>query len=121
MPVTTDSLIDNPQAETLGDILVETRGVAGVFEVGTDGFLLHALHSGVTDPEAIAAATAVATRAGEQIGKGLNLGSLSWILLEFRQGKMIIINFQGTIWVVVGTLHMVFGDILLKIRNMTEK
>ena len=94
--------------------LLETRGVYGAYEVGTDGFLLESLDSGLSDPEAVAAVSAVATITSHGIGNGLNLGELKWILLEFRKGKVVIARLNNKIIVVVGNPHMIFGEILMK-------
>jgi len=58
------------------EILVETRGVESAYEVGTDGFLLDFLDPGFSNPEAVAAVSAIAEITSERIGKGLGLGSL---------------------------------------------
>ena len=99
------------------DTLVETRGVLGVFEVGEDGFLLSSLDAGGRDPEGVAAAAAITALSAERIGTGLDMGALSWILLEFAEGKMIIARRDERIWVVVATRHVVVGEILMKLKK----
>jgi predicted regulator of Ras-like GTPase activity (Roadblock/LC7/MglB family) len=99
------------------DILVETRGVIGAYEVSSDGFLMASLDSGFSSPEAVAAVSAVTALTSERIGSGLELGGLKWILLEFKNGKVIIAKDTNKFWVVVGNEHLIFGDILLKLNT----
>jgi predicted regulator of Ras-like GTPase activity (Roadblock/LC7/MglB family) len=103
------------------EILAETRGVEGAYEAGSDGFLLGSLDSGSSDPEAVAATSAIAANTSERIGIGLGLGNLKCILLEFRNGKVIIAKEEHEICVVVGNKHVVFGDILLKLQRLKKK
>jgi predicted regulator of Ras-like GTPase activity (Roadblock/LC7/MglB family) len=99
--------------------LVEIRGVEGAYEVGADGFLLDSLDAGTSDPEAVAAVSAVSAITSEGIGKGLHLGRLRWILLEFKEGKIIISKRGQKIIVVIGNRHMIFGEVLLKLSVLT--
>ena len=102
------------------EILVETRGVEGAYEVGTDGFLLDTLDSGFSDPEAVAAVSAIAAITSERIGSGLGLGGLRSVLLEFKGGKVIIAKQRNKIYVVVGNRHTVFGDVLMKLQALQK-
>ncbi len=99
--------------------MVEIRGVQGAYEVGADGFLLGSLDAGTSDPEAIAAVSAVSAITSEGIGKGLGLGKLRWILLEFKDGKIIISKRGRKIVAVIGNRHMIFGEVLLKLSVLT--
>jgi predicted regulator of Ras-like GTPase activity (Roadblock/LC7/MglB family) len=101
------------------ELLVEIRGVEGAYEVGADGFLLDSLNAGTSDPEAVAAVSAVSAIASEGIGKGLGLGKLRWILLEFKEGKIIISKQGQKIIAVIGNSHMIFGEVLLKLSALT--
>jgi predicted regulator of Ras-like GTPase activity (Roadblock/LC7/MglB family) len=97
------------------EALVEIRGVEGAYEVGADGFLLDSLYAGISDPEAVAAVSAVAAITSESIGSGLGLGKLQWILLEFKDGKVIISKRNQKIVAVIGNRHMLYGEVLLKL------
>ena len=106
------------------DSLIETRGVIGVYEVDTDGFLLGAIDSGKKDKDAIAAVSAVTHISSERIGDVLRLGNLAWILLEFTQGKLIISRHGGKIWAIVASNHVLLGEVLAKLdvvpKSMTS-
>lgn len=103
------------------EILVETRGVTGAYEVSTDGFLLDSLASGYSDPEAVAAVSAVSAISSQNIGSGLGFGNLKWILLEFQKGKVLVAQQNNKIIVVVGNRHMIFGDILMKLNAFQNR
>lgn len=104
------------QAITL-DELIEIRGVKGAYEVDADGFLLGSIDTGAQDKDAVAAVAAVTTISSERIGEVLGLGELTWILLEFSSGKMMMAR-QGTrIWVVVANNHVLLGDVIMKLRS----
>jgi len=107
------------QADTFAPFekIVEMRGVKGVFEIGNDGFLLRALQSGTGDPDSIAASTAVAIRSWKQIGSYMRLGTLDWIMLEYEQGTIIIKSLKSTIIVIIGSQHMVSGEVLLTLQS----
>jgi predicted regulator of Ras-like GTPase activity (Roadblock/LC7/MglB family) len=98
--------------------LVEIRGVEGAFEVGDDGFLLSSLSAGISDSEAVAAVSAVVANTSETLGNGLGLGKLRWILLEFKEGKVVISRKGEKIFAIVGTRHMIFGEVLLILSAM---
>jgi predicted regulator of Ras-like GTPase activity (Roadblock/LC7/MglB family) len=98
--------------------LVEVRGVEGAFEAGGDGFLLDSLCSVVSDAEAVAAASAIAAITSERIGTGLALGGLRWILLEFKDGKVIIAKRNQKIIAVVGSRQMLLGEVLAKLSTL---
>lgn len=97
--------------------LVEMRGVEGIFEISADGFILHSLQSRSSDPEAIAAEIAATIRPWRKIGNDIHIGTLNWVLLEYQKGKMIVANYGNTMLVVIGTLHMVYGEVLIKIQS----
>jgi predicted regulator of Ras-like GTPase activity (Roadblock/LC7/MglB family) len=97
------------------ETLVEIRGVEGAYEVGADGFLLDSLYSGVSDPEAVAAVSAIAAISSEGIGKELVLGKLRWILLEFKNGKVIIAKRNQKIVAIFGNSHMLSGEVIMKL------
>ncbi len=103
------------------DLLMETPGVQGVYEVGIDGFLLDSLDIGNADPEAVAAISAVSAVTSARIGPMMNLGELKWILLEYTQGKMIIAQCGNKIFVVVTDNHVLLGDIFLKFQHTQEQ
>lgn len=98
------------------DTVVELRGVEGAFEISEDGFLLRALQSCTDDPEAVAAAAATAMKLWKQIGTQLKLGKLNWILLEYLEGKMIIVRYGNRMLVVFGSPHMIDGEVLVTIQ-----
>lgn len=100
------------------ETLVETRGVIGAYEVGSDGFLLDFIDSGRCDPEAIAAVSAVAAIASERIGNGLGYGGIKCGILEFKNGTVIIAQRSTMIWVVVGNKRLVIGDVLIKLQAL---
>jgi predicted regulator of Ras-like GTPase activity (Roadblock/LC7/MglB family) len=85
--------------------------------VGQDGFLLSSIEAGAGDPEGIAASSAIAALTSERIGAPLSLGKLSWILLEFTHGKMVIARKNEKIWVVAANEHVVIGDVLQKLQS----
>jgi predicted outer membrane repeat protein len=98
--------------------LVEIRGVEGAFEAGSDGFLLDSLCSVVSDAEAVAAASAIAAITSERIGTGLALGGLRWIILEFKDGKVIISKRSQKIIAVVGSRQMLLGEVIAKLTTL---
>ncbi|MBD3344714.1 MAG: hypothetical protein GF401_06595 [Chitinivibrionales bacterium] len=102
------------------ETLIETRGVLGAYLVGSDGFLLGALNAGTTDPEHVAAVSAICAMASEGMGQGLGLRELQWILLEFKHGTMIISRRKNMIFVVAGNRHMVIGDVLMKLQSIQQ-
>jgi predicted regulator of Ras-like GTPase activity (Roadblock/LC7/MglB family) len=99
--------------------LVEIRGVEGAFEAGADGFLLDRLCSAVSDAEAVAAVSAIAAITSERIGEEIGLGKLQWILLEFKGGKVVIARRGQKIIAVVGSRHMLLGEVLRKLSTFT--
>lgn len=99
------------------DTLIETRGVKGAYEVDTDGFLLGSIDIGAQDKDAVAAVSAVTMITSERIGEVLGLGDLSWILLEFSEGKMVMARQGAKIYVVVANNHALLGDLIMKLRN----
>lgn len=105
------------QAREKFDALVETSGVIGVFAVGLDGFLMHAINVASADPEGVAALSALAMEKSAQFGNGLNLGSLSWSLAEFSMGKLLMVQQFDQVWVVLADKSIVLGSLLAKIRQ----
>ncbi|MBN1575418.1 MAG: roadblock/LC7 domain-containing protein [Chitinispirillaceae bacterium] len=103
-------------AHSIFTTVVETRGVEGVFEISTDGFILRALQSRSSDPEAIAAVIAATIRFWRKIGDDLRLGRLEWVLLEYERGRMIVAHHGNTMLVIIGSLHMIYGEVLMKVR-----
>lgn len=98
------------------DAVVETRGVEGVFEISNDGFILRSLQSRSSDPEGIAAAIAATMRSWRKIGNDLQLGRLDWVLLEYERGRVVVAHYGTTMLVIIGSLHMIYGEVLMKVR-----
>jgi len=95
--------------------LVETRGVEGVYLVSNDGFPVLMEHPGNADPESVAAVSAVAAVTCARVGDHLALGNLESILLEYREGSIVVAARDEGIWVVAGNAGMVVGEVLLKL------
>jgi predicted regulator of Ras-like GTPase activity (Roadblock/LC7/MglB family) len=106
---------------TMLDELIETRGVKGAYEVDTDGFLLSCIDTGTQDRDAIAAVSAVTLISSDRLGEVLGMGGLSWLLLEFSEGKMIMARSGTKIWVVAANNHVLLGDVIMKLRSRSEK
>jgi predicted regulator of Ras-like GTPase activity (Roadblock/LC7/MglB family) len=101
---------------SLLDALIEIRGVKGAYEVDTDGFLLGSIDVGGQDRDAVAAVAAVTMISSERLGDVLKLGGLTWIMLEFGEGKMIMARKEGKIVVVAANNHCPIGDVIMKVR-----
>jgi predicted regulator of Ras-like GTPase activity (Roadblock/LC7/MglB family) len=99
------------------DDLIEIRGVKGAYEVDADGFLLGSIDVGAQDRDAVAAVSAVTTISSERIGEVLGLGNLTWILLEFSSGKMLMARRGTKILVVVANNRVMLGDVIMKLRD----
>ncbi len=95
--------------------LIEVRGVRGVYLVSQDGFAVAGLDPWPTDPEAVAAASAVTAVSCSGVGRSLALGALKFILLEYRHGAIVIAPRDEGIWVVVADRHLVVGEIRLRL------
>lgn len=95
--------------------LIESRGVCGAYEIDSDGFLLDAVDAGRKDPEAIAAEAAILQASSERIGKMLDLGNLSWSVLEYKKGKLILLRNDSKIWVIVTSPKVMLGEIIMKL------
>ena len=106
---------------SLIDQLVEIRGVKGAYEVDTDGFLLSCIDIGNLDRDAIAAGSAVTLISSERLGEVLEMGGLTWLLLEFSEGKMIMARSGTKIWVVAANNHVLLGDVIMKLRACSEQ
>lgn len=104
-------------AQSIFESVVETRGVEGVFEISADGFIIRSLQSRSSDPEAVAAAIASTMKAWKKIGNDLRMGNCSWVLLEYRYGKVVVAHYGSTILVITGSQHMVYGELLMKINS----
>lgn len=105
------------EARSIFDDVIETRGVEGVFEISADGFIVRSLQSRPTDPEAVAAAIASTMRSWSRIGRDLRLGKLESVLLEYKRGRVIAAPLDATCMVVVGSMHMAFAEVLVKLRR----
>jgi predicted regulator of Ras-like GTPase activity (Roadblock/LC7/MglB family) len=101
------------------DVVVELQGVEGAFEISEDGFLLRSVQSCTEDPEEVAAAIASVMKLWKHIGTQLRLGTLKWILLEFREGKMIVAGYGNRMLVVFGSPRMVDGEVLMNLQSVS--
>lgn len=113
--------MQHADARSIFDEVIETRGVEGVFEISADGFIVRSLQSRSTDPEAVAAAIASTLRSWNRIGRDMRLGKLESVLLEYKRGRVIAAPLGATCLVIVGSLHMVFAEILVKIRRSVPR
>lgn len=100
--------------------VIELRGVEGVFMTDADGFLTEALNGTSLDPEAVASVTAIATQACGKIGTDLRFGSLLRVFLEFENGKLVIGYCHDIIIVIMGSVHMVAGEVLAAIESLSS-
>ena len=97
-------------------MLLEMRGVQGVFAVGLDGFLLGALRGPTADPDMVAALSAIADGLALRIGEHLAMGGLRWTLLEFRRAKLMIARVGERLLVVLADKAAVLGRLIDEVQ-----
>ncbi len=98
-------------------MIIEIRGVTGVYELDSDGFLLGSISARSGDPEAVAAVAATLVVSCERMGSILGLGTTSWIIMEYRKGKMVLLRHETKIWVIITAHQVMLGDIILKLKG----
>ena len=120
MESTISKIPENNMSRVLNDFMC-IEGVEAVALVGRDGFVIDSMSSLDLNMDALGAMVATSVGASENLGKELNLGSMSQYLSEFSEGKVIMAPVKDDILAIFTSKSVVIGSIRYAITGKIPK
>ncbi len=99
--------------------LAKVEGITNVVLVSRDGFVIEGVSTtGSIDMEAVGAVTSAGFGSAEVMGRELNVGQMTQIMNEYKDG-IIVASFmgEGAILVVVASLAANLGNIRYQVKK----